>query len=89
MKIDTPEIDKHRLVQMINREYNLQMDSIEFIPKGEEAYAYVSSDKRLFIRAQPPSKARPLEQAYQIIHALHTRCGISQIVAPLAKKIKR
>jgi spectinomycin phosphotransferase len=86
LKTDTRDINKQQLAWAINAAYGLDLLSLTFIPKGEDAYAYVgrtSDGVRYFIRAQTASRAGPLERVYDITHALHTRFGLSAVVAPL------
>ena len=85
MKTDTNDIDKPRLAQFLREHYGLEVISLTFLPKGEDAYTYSarSRDNQLyFIRAQPPTRARAFEQAYVATHVLHTQYGMRQVVAP-------
>jgi len=86
LKTDTRDIDKQQLARAINAAYGLDLASLTFIPKGEDAYAYVgqaSDGAHYFIRAQAASRAGPLEPVYAITHALQTRFGLRAVVAPL------
>jgi aminoglycoside phosphotransferase (APT) family kinase protein len=91
MKTDTHDIDKQQLLEIINHEYGLGITSICFVPKGEDAYAYVAEgvteSERYFIRAQDAYRARMLEPVYEITHELHNGCSLSSVVAPLATQL--
>ncbi len=89
MKTDTSEIDKRALAQAINAAYGLDVSDLAFMPKGEDAYAYLarSSDgTRHFVRAQALSRAPALEQVYDATRALHDERGLWQVVAPYATR---
>jgi aminoglycoside phosphotransferase (APT) family kinase protein len=86
LKTDTQDINKQQLTRAINVAYGLDLSSLTFVPKGEDAYAYVgqaSDGARYFIRAQAARRAGPLESVYAITHALHTQFGLRAVVAPL------
>jgi thiamine kinase-like enzyme len=85
MKTDTNDIDKHHLAQVLSEQYSLELTTFTFLPRGEDAYTYSASSQDgqfYFIRAQPPSRDRALEQPYVATHVLHTRYGMTQVVAP-------
>ncbi len=85
MKIDSQHIDKQQLVHAINAAYDLNIRSITFVPKGEEAFTYIGrtdSSEPYFIRVQLAVSAIQLERVYPIIYALHEQYGLSQVVAP-------
>ncbi len=85
MKIDTSGIDTERLARQIDAEYALDIASVAFFPHGEEAYSYVATGRdggRHFIRAQRTIGAPPLESVFAVIHGLHSRCGLRQVVTP-------
>lgn len=87
MKIDAPDIDHARLLELISAEYDVALTSLRFVPRGEEAYTYIAhapAGQPFFVRVQPTSPARALEQAYAISHVLHNQYGLRQVVAPLA-----
>lgn len=89
MKTDTRDINKQQLAEAINAAYGLDLSSLTFIPKGEDAYAYVgqaSDGACYFVRAQDTSRAGPLESSYAIVHALHTRFGLRAVLAPLPSR---
>jgi aminoglycoside phosphotransferase (APT) family kinase protein len=86
MKTAARDIDRHRLLQAINAEYGFGLSTLEFIPKGEEAYAYIAQGHdgaRFFVRSQPSARARSLEVAYAVTDALQRQLG-PQIVSPYA-----
>jgi Ser/Thr protein kinase RdoA (MazF antagonist) len=85
MKIDTVEIDKSLLAQMIQSGYGIRIVDIAFLPKGEDAYVYDAQDltgKRYFVRLQPTPAANSLERACAITRRIRDECGLSQVVAP-------
>jgi aminoglycoside phosphotransferase (APT) family kinase protein len=96
MKTDARDIDEQRLAQALNAEYGLRITSLDFVPKGEDAYVYFgqgadgggysSSGGQYFIRAQSAARADPLERVYQVTNALHVRYGLSQVIAPYATR---
>jgi thiamine kinase-like enzyme len=87
MKTEAPDIDHAQLIELLNAEYGLGMTSLRFVPKGEEAYAYIASThngEQYFVRAQPSSPAAlaAWENVYTITHALHKEHRLFQVVAP-------
>jgi thiamine kinase-like enzyme len=87
MKTAAPDIDHAHLIDLINGEYNIAIDSLRFVPKGEEAYVYIGqtqNEERYFVRAQPHAPTVALDQTYTITHALHRQHGLHQVVAPIA-----
>lgn len=92
MKTDSQHIDKQQLVLAINTAYGLRITSITFVPKGEEAFAYIGfadSRERYFIRVQPTVTAAALERVYPIIYALHHEHDSSFIVTPIKTRTNR
>lgn len=85
MEIDTSGIDTGQLASQINAEYDLGLVAVAFWPQGEEAYSYVADGRageRYFIRAQWKGDAAALESVFVVTNALHTECGLPQVVAP-------
>lgn len=90
MKIDTDALDKPALLAALRAAYGLDLRHLRFLPRGEDAYAYVSpsSDGQdYFVRAQPLERltgsGAGLCAAYRIVRWLAERQGIGQAVAPL------
>lgn len=89
MEIDTSGIDTGQLASQINAEYDLGLVAVAFWPQGEEAYSYVADGRageRYFIRAQWKGDAAALESVFAVTSALHTRCGLRQVVAPFPNR---
>lgn len=85
MKTDTNDIDKGHLARFINAQYGFGVASLTFLPGGEDAYAYYAPSRdgpHYFVRVQPPSRYRALEQAYRATNVLHHRYRLTQVVAP-------
>jgi hypothetical protein len=93
MKTEAPDIDHAQLIEVLNAEYGLGVASLRFVPKGEEAYAYIASahsGEQYFVRAQPFSATRTVwENVYTITHALHKEHRLFQVVAPLNTNANR
>lgn len=89
MKTDTSAIDKHALGQALNAAYRLDVSELSFMPKGEDAYAYLARSPdgtRRFVRVQAVGRAPALEQVYRATRALHDDHGLWQVVAPDATR---
>jgi aminoglycoside phosphotransferase (APT) family kinase protein len=89
MKFDTSGIHLQDLVDLLAIGYGIPTVEIAFTPKGEEAFSYVARDvqgQRYFVRAQPAAVNIDLEEVYAALAALHTRCGLRQVLAPLASR---
>jgi spectinomycin phosphotransferase len=87
MKTETRDIDKQQLMQAINAAYGLDITSLTFVPKGEDAHIYISGQPDgacHFVRAQAAARAVALEPVYGITHTLRTQYGLAAIVAPCA-----
>lgn len=94
MKTEAPDIDHAQMIALINAEYGLGVASLRFVPKGEDAYAYVASAQggdRYFVRAQPLSRATGIawENVYALTHALHKEHRLSQVVVPRPTNTQR
>ena len=86
MKIDNLPIAKSHLIQTIATAYGLRLASVSFVPKGEDAFAYVGcedSGNRYFIRVQPAANAPDLESIYLHLKVLAQHNHMAQVVAPL------
>jgi hypothetical protein len=85
MKFDTSGIDVEELAPRLTVAYEAPIASVEFVPKGEEAFCYVASGphgERLFVRIQERAKSAGSERIYAATDALHARCGLAQVLAP-------
>jgi hypothetical protein len=92
MQIEAPDIDKDQLLTAIAAEYGLVPSALHFVPKGEEAYAYLASaadHPPYFVRVQPLARRRPLAEAYAVVSALRTQGGLSQVIAPYPTRTGR
>jgi spectinomycin phosphotransferase len=84
VKIDLSGLDLARLARRIDADYGLGVAGLTFVPAGEEAYGFVAAGPagaRWFVRAQ--RRGGGLEAVYAAIAALHARCGLRGVVAPL------
>jgi Ser/Thr protein kinase RdoA (MazF antagonist) len=85
MRTDSERIDKERLSDTVNVAYDLKITDLTFIPKGEDALAYVgrtSGGARYFVRVQRAARAAGLARIYAVLYALRHQRGLSQVVAP-------
>ena len=86
MKLDTPDLDKHHLLQTLHAAYGLDVTTLTFMPKGEDAYAYLAHARdgsRYFMRAQHSSRlAADLEHVYAVTHMMHAHSDLRQVLAP-------
>ena len=93
MKTEAPDIDHAQLIALLNAEYGLGVTSLRFVPKGEEAYAYIASahnGEQYFVRAQPwAATGTAWENVYTITHALHKEHQLFQVVAPRTTNANR
>jgi len=42
MKVDSANIDKQALYQLLKAEYGLEVATLSFVPAGEESYGYIA-----------------------------------------------
>ena len=81
MKVDNA-FDKTELLQRLSTAYALPLQSITFLPEGEDSYGYIVVSKtgeKYFAKA---STSVP-DTCLQIASLLRHRCNISGVVAPL------
>lgn len=83
MKVDSPDIDKTALCQVLAG-YGLEVRGLAFIPRGEESYCYVAEaadGARYFVKV---FEGWPEELAtrYRVAHRLLTQYGHEYVVAP-------
>jgi spectinomycin phosphotransferase len=85
LKTEANDIDKAELLRLVVARYGYNLQSIDFLPKGEDAYSYVAEDdkgRRYFVRAQSPDRGAPQDSVYALLHRLHHKGGLSAAVAP-------
>ena len=81
MKVDNA-FDKAELKQLLSTEYALPLQSITFLPEGEDSYGYIvvsETDEKYFAKAS----ASVPDACLQLASLLRHRCNISGVVAPL------
>src|SRR5207253_2204641 len=65
--------------------YGFRIDSLAFLPKGEDAASYIAvgqQGRRYFVRAQRTAFAPNLEVAFDAVARLQAECKLPQVVAP-------
>lgn len=85
MKTEAHDINQRRLAEAVTSAYGLDLQSIAFLPRGEDAYAYVardSDDTQHFVRAQQLGRSAVSESTFARIHALRHKSGFEAAVAP-------
>lgn len=86
MTAEAPDISEEELLGLLASEYGLDIASITFVPKGEEAYSYVAKVRdsgRVFVRVQESARADLLETAFEVAYALSTQCELREVLAPV------
>lgn len=81
MKVDNT-FDKTELKNRLNAAYALNLQTLTFLPEGEDSYGYIATDEtggRYFAKA---SSSVP-EASLHIASHLRERGGIAEVVAPL------
>ena len=81
MKVDNA-FDKTELLQHLRTAYALPLQSITFLPEGEDSYGYIvvsETDEKYFAKAS----ASVPDACLQLASLLQHRCNISGVVAPL------
>ena len=84
MKTEACDIDKSQLRRLVAARYGLNLQSIAFLPRGEDAYSYVAEDDkgtRYFVRAQSQGRGAPEDSVYAFVHSLHNTGRLSAAVA--------
>jgi hypothetical protein len=83
MKVESSDIDKQALCQLLKAEYGLEVAALSFVPEGEESYGYVaqtSPKRHYFVKVyEHPSD---LDVRYEAANRLHTQCGLEYVVCP-------
>ena len=85
MKTDTSGIDTGALAREIRARYAIPIESLTFVPKGEDAFSFVGTGENgneVFVRAQPDAESGKLDLAYRFVDALRSGCDLPEIVAP-------
>ena len=78
MQTDSLTLDRQDLLRRINEAYGLRIGSLTFLPKGEDAYAYLGQDDaggRHFVRVQPPSERPAAICASETPKRASSSCG--------------
>ena len=87
MKVESSDIDKRKLHQLLKDQYGLRTATLTFVPQGEESYGYILetvAQSRYFVKVyKHPSE---LSVRYEAANKLHTRCGLEFVVCPHATR---
>jgi thiamine kinase-like enzyme len=87
MKVDSSNIDKRALRQLLKDQYGLCAAVLSFVPRGEESYGYILetlAQSRYFVKVyEHPSE---LNVRYEAANRLHTQCGLEFVVYPHATR---
>ena len=87
MKVDSSNIDKRALRQLLKDQYGLCAAVLSFVPQGEESYGYILetlAQSRYFVKVyEHPSE---LNVRYEAANRLHTQCGLEFVVYPHATR---
>ena len=84
MQHDTSGISYEQLIQLINLEYDLGIVSVVFLPRGEEAFAYLATGadgRRHFVRMQESARTADLGIALRVAARLRADCALEEVVA--------
>ncbi len=85
MKFDTSGIDTEQLARLVGAEYELDIASISFHPKGEASYSYVAVTRdgaRYLVKVQETVDVANLESSLGAVNFVRTEGGLSQVLAP-------
>jgi hypothetical protein len=83
VQVDSADIDKQALRDLLEQQYGLRAAPLHFVPGGEESYGYLieTPDRsRYFVKVY--EHASELSARYQAANTLHTRCGLAFVVHP-------
>src|SRR6185437_1237360 len=86
MKTPPADLGAKELARVLRAEYGFDSGKLTFVPKGEDAYIYVTEagyGPQFFVRAQDRKRARPLEEALRSAAQLRETCGLHEILAAL------
>jgi len=85
LKTEARDIDKGQLAQAVATAYGFDLQSIEFLPRGEDAYAFIVegyNGAHHFVRAQNVGRSAQSESIYALVHTLHNKKNLTAAVAP-------
>jgi hypothetical protein len=86
------DIDEIRLIELVNKEYDLEIGALKLGPQGEDSYSYAGNSvlgKRYFIRLQKTQSTSSLETSMRATLALRQKTGLRQVVAPHLTRRRR
>jgi len=86
MKTPPADLDAKELARVLRAEYGFDSGELTFVPKGEDAYIYVTEagyGPQFFVRAQDRKRAKPLEEALRSAAQLRETCGLHEILAAI------
>jgi spectinomycin phosphotransferase len=87
MKVESSNIDKRTLRQLLKDQYGLCAATLTFLPRGEESYGYILETltrSRYFVKVY--ERHSELNVRYEAAHKLHTQCGLEFVVHPHATR---
>jgi hypothetical protein len=85
MKVDSADIDKVALSQLLKAEYGLDVATLSFVPAGEESYGYIAetvTQRQYFVKVYDQWNPPHVHERYQAVHLLATQCGLEYVVRP-------
>ena len=93
MKIEG-NINKNKIKKFVLNQYGLEINKVEFVPKGEVSYGYVlttKDKKKFFAKIFPKSRigqinAKLLDFSLNVAFQLYAKCGIDKITYPILTK---
>lgn len=86
MKTPPADLDVKELAQVLRAEYGIDSGELTFVPKGEDAYIYMTEagrELRLFVRAQKRNRAGRLEEALRSAAGLREERGLHEILTTI------
>lgn len=86
MKTPPADLDVKELARVLRAEYGINSGELTFVPKGEDAYIYVTEagrEPRLFLRALEHNRAGGLEEALRSAAGLREKRGLHEILAAI------
>lgn len=86
MPTKTAAIDRELLTDLIESGYGVQVRALTPVPVGECSYAYAAETAAagdLFVKIHIATSRQDVEKRLKVVSALHYRCGIRELVAPL------
>jgi hypothetical protein len=85
MKVDPSDLDKPTLSQRLKVEYGLDVETLTFVPAGEESHSYIAgtaTGTKYFVKLYGAGRLPDLEEKCRAVHLLHTRCDLEYVVQP-------